>query len=151
MLLILIFCLPLKLLIKNEISFGGIETGIYLYGLKIIDITFDISKNTFSINKRTKSLSKSIKKLFALRKKQRYKYKVNPKIISDLDLRFFLNRRENTDASGWAIQNALYKSFPERFKISLKKSHESSITFSIYGFFTIFQIISKIIANTKRR
>lgn len=151
MLLILIFCLPLKILVKTEITFSGFETGVYLYGLRVLSVIVNLKEKIFSINKKKKSLVKTFKKMLAFGKKKKGKFTVNPKIITDLGLRFFLNRRGDVDASDWAIQNAMFKSFPESFKISLKRSEEKGLTFSIYGFFTIFQIISKVLANTKRR
>lgn len=151
MLLILIFCIPLKLLVKTEIMGKSIITGIYLYGLRLVNIDCNFDKNKITINKKRKKLSDLIKKLNKLKKIRSSKFKVSPKIITDLGLRFFINRKEDTDASDWAIQNALFKSLPDKFKISLKRSEESSINFSVYGFFTIFQIIFNFLANTKRR
>lgn len=151
MLLLFILCVPLKILVKTEINFSGLETGFYVYGLRILSVIVNIKEKIFSINKKKKSLVKIAKKMVSFGKKKKTKFTVNPKIIADLGLKFFLNRRGDVDANDWAIQNAMFKSFPERFKISLKRSDDRGITFSIYGFFTIFQIISKLLANTKRR
>ena len=151
MLLLFILCVPLKILVKTEINFSGMETGIYVYGLRILTVVVNIKEEIFSINKKKKSLVKIVKKMIAFGKKKKAKFKVNPKIVAELGLRFFLNRRGEVDASDWAIQNAMFKSFPEAFKISILRSEERGLTFSIYGFFTIFQIISSVLANTKRR
>lgn len=151
MLLILFFCFPLKILVKAELNTHGFDLGIYLYGFRIINVLCNLSKKTFSINNKRKSLKKIVKRFLASKDKKKSKYSISPKIISDLNIRFFVNRLDNVDASDWAIQNAVYKSLPDRLKISVKKSQDKTITFSIYGFFTLFQIISSLIANTKRR
>lgn len=151
MLLLIIFCLPLKLLIKTELTEKGIIAGIYLFSFRIINAEFNFSDKKIRINNKNLNFSKLKKNISKLRKMKNPRLKLSLNIINDLGLQFFLIPKGNVDADNWAITNAMFKSLPERYKLSLKRAEFPSLSFSIYGFFTIFQIILGLITNTKRR
>lgn len=144
MLTILVFFLPIIVLTKARLNSEAITIELYIFGVKIINLSFVYKEKQITINGKRLVIKKK-------KPKKKSSIIISPKIIIDLNFQFFLELERAISPSVMAISSVARKLAPKNLHISFFNQSQEEISLSVYGNFTIFKIIYSLLSNTKRK